>query len=597
MEVAVHQTLINDLENLLASPAAIDEAQAKPLRKQAESLLKDQLDHPLTKDLEKCLAQMRERIHAQVEKREADYEKVLAELSTANAALAEENLQIVEDATHKALSIAGQIPGLSDQRRAEIDKQLDKIYPKMRKLSAWRHWGTTRAREDLIDQIKQIIGSGMDPNKIVKHLREAKQQWQDWEKSGDHSEHKLWKEFSDSCDKAYEPCREFFKAQKLERKNNLAEKRQLIADINQRLEDTDWDKPDWKDIDKWLRQVRGKFFKIGHTDYKHHKKLKAALETALNSFEAHLSRERERSLKARRKLVDDILALEQVDDIREAMSALDELKKKWQITVLSKRGVENKLWEKYQKAQDLIYSKRNAERKEQDQERNNNLKQKRLVVEKLLSAAAAKPVELLENSSALAQCSDEFNAIGYVPRKAEKALMDNWRKAQKQFKTALADARKAKRKSAQSALLEKARLCSRLEQQRLNGESIDCDAAQQSYTALPALSAELEKKLRARLDAICADSLTSEAQIKANTTEQLLRCMKLEVMLDLTTPEAYAKQRMAFQIERLAASMKKNTQAQEDAGDLKQQLLSCGAIEAGQYEPIWQRIDAILNAA
>ncbi len=596
MEAAVHQTLINDIENMLASPESIDETQAKPFRKKAEALLKDQLDHPLTKDLENCLSQLRERIHTQVEKRDSDFEKVMAELKTANAALKEENLKAVEEATHKALSIAGQIPGLSEQRRADIDKQLDAIYPKMRKLSAWRHWGTTRAREDLIDQIKQIVDSGMDPNKIVNRLREAKQQWQDWEKSGDHSEHKLWKEFSDTCDLAYAPCREFFKAQKEERKKNLAEKRELIAEIKQRYEDTDWSQPDWKDIDKWLRQARGKFFKIGHTDYKHHKKLKTNLDAVLGQFETELSRERERSLKARRKLVEDILALEQVDDIREAMSTLDTLKKNWQITVLSKRGIENKLWDQYQKAQDLIYGKRNAERKEQDQQRSENLKLKRLQVEKLLKAAGDTPEAVQANASVLAQCSDEFNAIGYVPRKAEKALMDSWRKAQKQFKTALQNARQAQAKSAQTALLEKARLCSKLEQQQIKGEAIDTEAAAQAYAALPELSPQMEQALRKRLDSSCNSTIPGSKLLKDNTAAQLERCMKLEVMLDLATPDAYAKDRMAFQIERLAASMKKNTQAQESAAELKSAILSCGAIEAEQYEVIWQRIDAILNA-
>lgn len=595
MQAAAQQTLINDIENLLSGSTGIDETQAKQFRKQAEILIKDQLDHPLTKDLEAGLSRLRDRIHVQVEKRDADFEKVIAELNRATQALKEDNLKTVEDATHKALSIAGQIPGLSEQRRTDIDKQLDQIYPKMRKLSAWRHWGTTRAREDLIDQIKQIVGSGMDPNKIVNRLREAKQQWQNWEKSGDHSEHKLWKEFSDTCDLAYEPCREFFKAQKEERKTNLAAKRQLITEINQRFEDTDWAQPDWKEIDKWLRQVRGKFFKIGHTDYKQHKKLKTNLDKALDQFEEHLSRERDRNLKARQKLIEDVLALEQTQDLRQAMAELEDIKKKWVITVLGKRGLENNLWKQYQKAQDLIYAKRNTERKEQDQERNDNLKQKRLLVEKLLEAANATPEAILSETSLLAQCIDAFIDIGYVPRKAEKALMDSWRKAQKHYKAALTKARQAQAKLSQNALLEKARLCADLEQKQQQGEPADAAAAALAYEALPALSKEMESALRERLAKASKGEPIARAHLEINTIEQLTRCMKLEVMLDLATPEAYTRDRMAFQIERLSASMKKNAQAQENASDLKTQLLTCGAIEPTQFDPIWSRINTILN--
>ena len=595
MEPAVHQILINDIETMITDKGGIDETLAKSYRKQAESLIEDQQDHPLKADLSSSLEKLRERIHQQVEKRDRDYEKVITELEAATQALEGEKLKVAEDATHRALSIAGQIHGLSAQRHAEVNKRLDKIYPRMRRLSAWRHWGTTQARQDLIDQIKQIPGSRMDPNQIVKTLRNAKAQWQDWEKSGDHSEHALWKEFSAACDTAYEPCREFFKKQKEERKKNLADKRQLIEEINARYEATDWSQPQWKEVDKWLRQARGRFYKIGHTDYKHHKKLKSSLQQALDQFETHLSRDRERSLKARRELISDIEALAEKDDIREAINTLEQLKKQWVITVLEKRGVENKLWDSYQKALDAVYDKRKAERQEQDQVRNDNLKQKRRVIESLSKASGAATGELLAGQSVLEQHRDQFDAIGYVPRKAEKAMMESWRKAQKQFSEALKKARKSRARDNQNALLEKARFCAALEQRLLQGESIDKEQEEAAYGALPPLSDELEASMRMRKDAALDDSTYSEQTVRSNTEEQLTRCMKCEVILDLPTPADFAQQRMAFQIERLSASMKKNTQGQENLPDLKRQLLTTGAIEADQFATIWARIDAILN--
>ncbi len=598
MQQTAHQTLINDIETLLANPKAIDEAQAKSYRQSAETLMSEHADHPLAADLTTCLEQLRERIHTQVEKRDADYELVMAELKKARTGLEEEKLKVAEDATHKALSIAGQIPGLSTQRRHDMEKQLDAIYPHMRKLSAWRHWGTTQARENLIAQIKQIHGSDMDPNKIVKTLREAKAQWQGWEKSGDHSEHALWKEFSYACDTAYEPCREFYKAQKEERKKNLAQKRELIEEIDARFEKTDWSHPDWKDIDKWLRQARGRFFKVGHTDYKQHKKLRTNLDKALARFEEHLTRERERSLKMRRKLIDDIQALEAVEDVREAISQLDQLRKNWQITVLGKRGFENKLWDQYQKAQDAIYSRRNTERKEQDQARNENLKLKRLVVEDLIRASGATADDLIQGQSVLAQHKDRFNEIAYVPRKAEKSLMDSWRRAQKQFGDALKKAQQTQARSAQNALLEKARLCAALELSKQQAETLvtaDMPDMIKAYADLPSLSAELEALFQTRLDAALNETAYPDAVLRKNTEAQLSACLKAEVMLDLPSPEQYSKQRMAYQIERLSASMKKNALAQENIETLKQQLLTTGPIQADQHDAILARISPILG--
>ncbi len=590
MEQAVHQTLINDIETMLSIKAGIDEHQAKTLRKSAQKLIGDSEEHPLKQNLNDCLGQLRTRVHAQIEKRDKDLEQVMEELSTANKSIKAEKLADAEKATQRALSIAGQIPGLSNQRRSEIDKQLDKIYPRMRKLSAWRHWGTTQARENLIDKMKMLVESRLDPNKIANTIREAKAQWQEWEKSGDRSEHALWKEFSAACDAAYAPCKVRFKEQKKERKANLAEKRALIEQIKQRYEETDWKKPDWKAIDKWARQTKGQFFKIGHTDYKQHSKLKADLDLALGKFETHLERERARSLKARQMLIEKIQKLDELENNFDAIKQLETLRKEWQVTVLEKRGVENKLWEQFQKAQDLIYAKRKAARKDEDQARKDNLEQKREIVDALQQASKVSAAELLAGHSVLAQTQDQFKAIGHVPKPAEKRLMDSWKKAQKTYQSALKLAKQAEKNTQQQAMLDKARLCAQFEQHQLKGKSIDVDKLQKAYAKLAKLSDQLETSFGARLKAIANGSAQS---LDENTEAQLDRCLKLEVMLDMPTPAEYTQAKMAFQIERLSASMKKQSQAQETPETLRTALLSCGAINADQFDPIWARIEAI----
>ncbi|MEE9448171.1 MAG: DUF349 domain-containing protein, partial [Arenicellales bacterium] len=408
--------------------------------------------------------------------------------------------------------------------------------------------------------------------------------------------HKLWKEFSAACDKAYEPCREIFKAQKVERKDNLNKKRALITEIETRFADTDWKQPNWKELDKWLRQQRSAFYNIGHTEHKHHKTLKTRLDKITDEFEIHLGRERARSLKARQTLITDIEALAELEDARAAMTQLETLKKSWVITVLEKRGIENKLWDAYQKAQDAIYNKRNADRKEQDQVRNDNLKQKRLVVEALIQAANAPAEELLKQQSALAQHGDQFNAIGYVPRKAEKALMDSWRKAQKDFKSALSKAKKSLAKAEMQAIIDKAKLCAELENQLQLSKTIDTEKAKATFEALPALSSAAETAMNKRFESIITGKAIDAKTLQDNTEAQLSRCLKIEVMLDLDTPNEFSKARMAYQIERLSASMKKNTSGQESKDSLLDELLLCSAVDPKQSTTLWKRIDAILAA-
>ena len=136
-------------------------------------------------------------------------------------------------------------------------------------------------------------------------------------------------------------------------------------------------------------------------------------------------------------------------------------------------------------AQDQVYAKRKNERKEQDQERHENLKQKRQLVEELTRAAAADPEELLAGQSVLARFRDRFNEVGYVPRKAEKSLLDSWRKAQKDYSAALRQAEQVRAQTSQNALLDKARACAALELKKLGGEAIMVMLTGGALLALP----------------------------------------------------------------------------------------------------------------
>jgi hypothetical protein len=202
---------------------------------------------------------------------------------------------------------------------------------------------------------------------------------------------------------------------------------------------------------------------------------------------------------------------------------------------------------------------------------------------------------LTGGQSILAQHKDRFNEIGYVPRNAEKSLMDSWRSAQKQFAGALNKAQKVKAKNTQNALLDKARFCADLEQRKQIAEPLDAAEAVKAYGALPPLSTTLEALFRKRLDAALNEQPYTDGVLLNNTETQLLACLKAEVILDLPSPDEYAKQRMAYQIERLSASMKKNTQAQENIETLKQQLLTTGPIQADKYETIMARIEPVLS--
>lgn len=612
-EPGKRQAILDEINALLEASNGIDEARAKKVRKAIDTLRnvdntptagEDQpaddqpaddqpaADGQLDRQIDAALETLRTRIHKQVERRNRDYEKALRLTDELETALKDNELQQAERTHNQLMSIMGNIPGLSEQRWKDIKKRVNRVLPRLRKLESWRHWGTTQARQELINQVTQLKDAGQPAEKLAVQIKQAREQWQAWDKSGDHSGKELWKEFDRACEQAYKPCVVHFEKLRKVRTENLKQRQAIIDSLNARYAATDWKHPDWREIDKTISHARRDFYKIGNVDNKHRKPLAKALDEALDKFEEYLSSERERSLRAREKLITDIEALATVANLRDALDQLETLKKHWKITVTGKRELENKLWKRFQAACDGTYQRRDAERKEQDAERNANLQQKQALIEELTGAATASDAELLANAAALPRIRQQWEAIGWVPRKEEKGLESRWRSAQQQFTSARKAAEARAHASEFDNIIKRAALCHQWEQSVLAGITLDTDAVAAEWRGLPALNGAHGEAIEQRFSqALTRPDGTALAN---NLAAKQAACLKLEVLLELDSPGDCQADRMAYQVARLNASLKKELSAQEAPEDLLLAALATGAVPAEAAGMIQGRIENCL---
>ena len=603
VDLESRQAILGEIRALLGHTKGIDEARAKKVRKAIDTLRdaanesvdddKDRdADTQLDAEIDAGLEKLRARIHRQVERRNRDYEKALGLMDELETALKDNELKKAERAHNSLLSIKGNIPGLSEQRWQDIEKRLQRVRPQLRKLESWRHWGTTQARQDLINQVTQLPDSDLPPEKLAKRIQKARDQWHAWDKSGDRAGKELWKAFDQACEEAYKPCTAYFEKLKKSRAENLRQRRAVIDKLNARHASTDWKHPDWRDIDKFVNHARRDFYKIGNVDFRHRKPVAKALDEALDKFEEHLSLERKRSLRVREKLIADIEALGETKNLREALDQLEVLKKQWTITVPCKRNHENRLWKHFQSACDITYGRRDAERKEQDAERHENLKQKQALIEELARTAAAADGELLANASALARIQGRWEEIGWIPRKHENSLNNHWRAAQKQFTSALKAAKSRAHASELDRLARRAELCNQWEQAVLAGSAIDAEAVEAEWRALPALSSANAETMDQRFRQ--ALGRPDDATLSRNLDDKRAACLRLEVLLEMDSPKECQAERMAYQIERLNASLKGAQDAQDSPRGLLLAAISTGAVPADAAVAIEQRINDCL---
>jgi hypothetical protein len=373
---------------------------------------------------------------------------------------------------------------------------------------------------------------------------------------------------------------------------NLGQRRAIIENLNTLYAETDWNQPDWRLISKTVSHARRDFYRTGNVDFKHRKPLARALDEVIAKFEDYRSSERDRSIKTRERLITDIEALGEVASLRDALDRLESLKKQWTVTVTGKRELENRLWKRFQAACDMTYCRRDAERKEQDAERNANLKQKQALIGELTRIASAGDEELLASAAALSRIRHQWDTIGWIPRKHENSLDSGWRAAQKQFTRALRAAESRARDSELDNLAKRAALCHRWEQATLAGNAPARESAEAEWTALPALCGVNAGKMEQRFSQ--AFSQTDDATLSDNLAAKQAACLKLEVLLELESPAECQAERMAYQIERLNASLKKELDGQDSPEELLLSVLTTGAVPAEVAAPVEQRIGACL---
>ena len=198
------QAILDEIRALLEGSGDIDEARAKKVRKAADAL-SDTLD---TEDAGNTLSeaerqldagisagpdQLPARILRQVERRQDNLEKALGLMDELENTLRDNELQKAERAHNRLLSLMGNIPERREQGWKDIDKRLHRVRPQLHRLESWRHWGTTQARQELINQVTKLKDADLPPEQLARDIQKAREQWHTWDKSGDHAGKELWK--------------------------------------------------------------------------------------------------------------------------------------------------------------------------------------------------------------------------------------------------------------------------------------------------------------------------------------------------------------------------------------------------------------------
>src|SRR5699024_8835717 len=67
------------------------------------------------------------------------------------------------------------------QRPRQVSGRLGRLEGRLREMRNWEHWSNNQRRDELIERVEQLAGSGQHPDAISAALKDARRQWQQLE--------------------------------------------------------------------------------------------------------------------------------------------------------------------------------------------------------------------------------------------------------------------------------------------------------------------------------------------------------------------------------------------------------------------------------
>jgi conjugal transfer/entry exclusion protein len=135
----------------------------------------------------------------------------------------------------------------------------------------------------------------------------------------------------------------------------------------------------------------------------------------------------EDNLKEKLELITEAEKLKDSEEWEETHKALQNLMNRWKNIGPVPKRKSGKIWKKFKGAMDAFYEKRRDHFKDVKEERKDNLKEKKQVIEELKALQSHEnPMEAVELAKPL---QEKFKEAGYVPLKYKNKLWKDYREA------------------------------------------------------------------------------------------------------------------------------------------------------------------------
>lgn len=313
---------------------------------------------------------------------------------------------------------------------ALLDRYYDhrSIYFELKELDMKKN---LEAKQDLCLQAEELAKSD-NLNESIKKLNELHEEYKHIGPIPKEVQEETWQRFKSASDDIYQKRKDYYSQLKEEFKDNL-DKKTTLSDAVQPYADYESDKiSEWNAKTKELLDIQKQWDAIGSMPKENAKEVNKQFWGAFKTFFKNkstffksLDSKREENLEIKEKLVLQAQELAKSENWEETANKLKDLQKEWKNIGPVPEKQRDQIYKKFKAACDEFFTNRRGHNKEKESNFEVNLKKKEEVCHKLEALATVEDFE----PETVYELQDEFNSIGFVPKRSIKAIQNRYQTA------------------------------------------------------------------------------------------------------------------------------------------------------------------------
>ncbi len=428
--------------------------------------------------------------------------------------------------------------------------QFIQLKARIQELRDWRGFAGVQHKEDLCQRMEALIALEIAPQEKAILIKQLQDEWKQLGPTGPDRAKALWQRFSEASERAYEPCREFNRQQSEIRQQNLAARQTICEQLQQFLQQTDWQAPEWPTVERAIKIAKEEWRRASPVERKAGRALKDQFDTLITELRAHLQEEYRRNIEQKQQLVDQAEALIDHDDLAEAIEQAKRLQQRWRAIGLTPRSANQKKWQAFRAACDAIFARRDESRHARQAAREAHKQQAEALCSEVEALSRLDDAPLAASNKQLQQAIETFSTLEGLPA----ALRRRFEEACNNHRQQLAGLARRSQAAQLGEALRKARICDALESSLLQGGAPDAALLAQWDSSIE-LPTPLAQRLETRLKlAEQGQSDPDRNHLQSRQGDSLARrrllCIQAEILAQLESPAEAKEARIKYQLER-----------------------------------------------